>query len=493
MLNSDSLKVIPDFLDNSADSFPEKVGLVFNEKEYSYKEIKERADAVCSLISKKTRKGDVVSLFLPNLPEMIFSYFGILKAGCIVVLHPANISDSALAFQVEKTKSKLIISHKKYKEKLERAGVLDKSEYINIEDLPLTGRAFPERDVRENDISTIIFTSGATAEPKGVKLRHQNVVSATKNIIEFLKWNKNDIDINASALSHSFGLGNIHCVFAVGATAVLFQDTINLKKIIQTVIDRKATTFSVVPVTIRLIISNYPEEFKECGRYLRFIQTNMSLLERELIEGVFSVLPNTDFNYYYGLAEASRSTWIKLNKESDKIGSVGRAAPNVELKIINENGEQLPIGEMGEICVKGEHVIEEYWENPEASKKIKDGWLQTGDSGYLDKEGFLYFKSRKDDVINVAGEKVSPEEVEAVVSRVSGVIDAAAVGIPDKLLGEAIKVFVSVKAQDFDTEAIIRECGKHLERYKVPKVVEIIETIPRTENGKLKRGVLKSL
>ena len=103
MLNSDSLKVIPDFLDNSADSFPEKVGLVFNEKEYSYKEIKERADAVCSLISKKTRKGDVVSLFLPTLPEMIFSYFGILKAGCIVVLHPANISDSALAFQVEKT------------------------------------------------------------------------------------------------------------------------------------------------------------------------------------------------------------------------------------------------------------------------------------------------------------------------------------------------------------------------------------------------------
>ena len=180
---------------------------------------------------------------------------------------------------------------------MERAGVLDKSEYINIEDLPLTGRAFPERDVRENDISTIIFTSGATAEPKGVKLRHQNVVSATKNIIEFLKWNKNDIDINASALSHSFGLGNIHCVFAVGATAVLFQDTINLKKIIQTVIDRKATTFSVVPVTIRLIISNYPEEFKECGRYLRFIQTNMWLLERELVEGVFSVLPNIELIY----------------------------------------------------------------------------------------------------------------------------------------------------------------------------------------------------
>ena len=214
-------------------------------------------------------------------------------------------------------------------------------------------------------------------------------------------------------------------------------------------------------------------------------------MDKELIEKVLSALPNTDFNYYYGLTEASRSTFFSINKHLDKISSIGKALFNVEIKVVDEYGKDLPAGKAGEICIKGGHVIKEYWRCPEASKNIKDGWLKTGDVCFIDKDGYLYFKSRKDDVINVSGEKVSPEEIEEVVRKMPGVKDVAAVGAKDRLLGEAVKLFIVPDASDFDVQSVVQECKKKLESYKVPKLIEVIEKIPRTENGKVRRNILK--
>ena len=490
MPNNYSFKIIPDFLNNSVRNFPDKIGLVFEEREYSYKKIKEKANSIASYIVKKTKKGDIVALFLENRPEIIFSYFGILSAGRIVLLIPANISDDNFLFQIKKTNPKLIISQKKFEQKLKRTGVLKEDFYTDIDEIPWSS-FFAGEEVSGNDVSTIIFTSGTMAEPKGVVLRHCNVISATKNITEFLKWSKYDIDVNILSLSHSFGLGNIHCVLAAGATVILFRDAINIKKIIQTIIEKKATTFAAVPAILRFVVDNYFEEFKKCGEFLRFVQTDTSLMDKELIEKVLSALPNTDFNYYYGLTEASRSTFFSINKHLDKISSIGKALFNVEIKVVDEYGKDLPAGKAGEICIKGGHVIKEYWRCPEASKNIKDGWLKTGDVGFIDKDGYLYFKSRKDDVINVSGEKVSPEEIEEVVRKMPGVKDVAAVGAKDRLLGEAVKLFIVPDASDFDVQSVVQECKKKLESYKVPKLIEVIEKIPRTENGKVRRNILK--
>lgn len=491
MADLNSLRTLSDFLDHSAMAFPDKVGLVFEDKEYIYKELRKKANDISFLVSEKTRKGDVVALLLPNTPELIFSYFGILGAGRTVLFLPANISDKSLVFQVEKTSPKYIISEQKYLSKLQRTGLSENLEFIDAKEITEASEFVFNQDVNEKDVSTIIFTSGTTGEPKGVKLQHFNVVNATKNIIEFLKWNEKDVDVNILSLSHSFGIGNIHSVFAVSATTVLFRDAINLKKIVQTIDDKKATTFAAVPATLRLIVDNYYENFKK-RKSLRFVQTNTSPLDEKFIRKIISMISPADFNYYYGLSEASRSTFINLSKHTDKITSVGQPSPNVEIKILDYQDKELPIGEIGEVCIKGKHVIKEYWENPEASKKIRNGFLHTGDAGYLDKDGFLYFKGRKDDIINVSGEKVAPEEVEEVVRRVPGVLDAVAIGAQDKLLGQAIKVFVRVKNNSFDTEEVIKECRKNLESYKVPRSVEIVSEIPRTENGKLRRIVFKN-
>ncbi len=492
MIKKESLKVIPDFLDSSALFFPNKVALIFEEKEYTYREIKEISEDISNLIIEKTKKGDVVGLLSSNVPEVIFSYFGILKAGCVVLLIPSNISDENFSFQIRKTNPKIIISEKKHRTKIERTKICKKIQYIDIHNFPASKRKRDKkRKIKERDVSTIIFTSGTTGNPKGIKLEHSNVVCATKNIINFLKWDNKDIDINASAISHSFGIGNIHCVFAIGGTSIIFRDTINLKKILDTIIKKKATVFSTTPTTLMLIVENFYKEFKKCDKCLRFIQTNMFSLENKLISKIFSCLPNTDFNYYYGLAEASRSTFIKLNNYPSKIGSVGRASPGVRLKIIDERGNKVLKNKTGEICIKGRHVIKGYWKNPDASKKIKNGWLYTGDMGYLDEDNFLYFEGRRDDIINVSGEKVSPREIEEVVKEIGVIKEAVAVGIPDKLLGQVIKLFVVIKNSKIDNNLIIKKCREKLENYKIPRQIEVVKEIPKTENGKIKRNLLR--
>lgn len=492
MVDLSSAKKITDLLEHSVKKFPNKKALLFEGKAYSYKDLNNRVNVVANFLFKKTNKQDVVAILLPNSADFIAIYFGILKAGCIALLIPPNISDQRLIFQIKKTTPKIIFSYNVYKDKINRTGVANICNYFSAEKIEWN-RAWDvvDRNVTENDISSIVFTSGSSGEPKGVVLRHSNVIQATKNIIEYLKFEKNDIDVNISALTHSFGLGHVHCVLAVGGTIILFRDSINLKKILSTIVENKATTFGAVPAILRLLISNYADDLRKCGRYMRFIQTNTSMLEPDLIRSILKLCPKTKFNYYYGLTEASRSTFITFNNHLDKLDSMGMPSPNVGIKIFDGNDKELGVNEIGEICIAGKHVISKYWKNPQASRRIKNGWLHTGDVGYRDKDNFFFFHGRKDDIINVSGEKVDPVEIEEIVKKISGVKDAAAVAMDDKLLGQVVKLFISVESSDFDLERAYAECRKNLESFKIPRLIEVIDKIPRTENGKLARFKLR--
>lgn len=490
-----SSKVIPDFLDDTTKKYPQKEALIYEGKRFTYRQIKRSSDAVYQYIFHNTTKGDIIAVLLPNSPEFIFSYFGILKAGCVVLLIPVNISDANMEFQIKKTNPKFIITIPLYQDKLNRIHLFNKKSIVNIFDILKSTNSLiknKKRKVKASDICSIIFTSGTTSEPKGVILQHKNVVNATKNIVDFLQWKSNDIDVNISPLSHSFGLGHIHCVFNAGGTVILFRDSINLKKIMQAIISEKASTFGAVPAILRLLISKpFIDEFKKCGEYLRFIQTNTSSLEKELIYTLLNIFPKTDFNYYYGLTEASRSTFVNFSKHPEKIGSVGKASPNVQIRIEDKDGNILRNNEIGEVCIKGKHVIKNYWKNEKASRNIVNGWFHTGDMGYLDKDNFLIFMGRKDDLINVSGEKVAPEEIENIVRKCPGILDAAVVGIPNRLLGEAVKLFIVTNDKIYDKDVLHKELTKSLESYKMPREIEIISNIPRTENGKIKRKMLR--
>jgi acyl-CoA synthetase (AMP-forming)/AMP-acid ligase II len=219
-------------LEKSAENFPDKSAIIFDNISFSYSDLLKKSQILSNYIQKRTSEGDVVSILCENSPFFVISYFGILKSGCIAHIIPPTISDSNLTKQIHETNPKIILSNTKYKQKLSRTGYIEKTlfdenanEFLKIGGSEFFGNRF-------HNVSTIIFTSGTTSKPKGVKLTHTNVLTATRNIVEKLNLCSSDVEINSLSLSHSFGLGCLHAIFYQGSTVLLFKNTINLESIL---------------------------------------------------------------------------------------------------------------------------------------------------------------------------------------------------------------------------------------------------------------------
>ncbi|MGI0011169.1 MAG: class I adenylate-forming enzyme family protein, partial [Nitrosopumilaceae archaeon] len=427
------MKAIYDFLDESASRHPSKTAIIFEKEHVPYARLISKTRATSNFIQGCTRTGDVVSVISENSVELLITYFSILKSGCIAHLIPPQTSDENLLAQVKQTKPELLFSTNSLRDKISRSGCLSDTKFVDMKsiihndvsnDTKFSGN-------RYHDVSTIIFTSGTTAKPKGARLKHSNVITATQNIVDRLGIKNVDIEINTLQLSHSFGLGCTHAILSQGATAVIFRNTINLKGIVKIALDERATGFVGVPVTFRKLLDTCKDDFGSCSKHFRYLLTNSAPMPKETIMEIIDLFPNAKFYTYYGLTEASRSTFMLFNENLAKIESVGKPAPRVQIKIMDEHGKILSANQIGEIYISGPHVIDEYWNNPDADSKLRDGWLQTGDLGYFDSDGYLYLKGRKDDLINVGGEKVSSLEIENIIKQLDGISDVAVIGIPD--------------------------------------------------------------
>ena len=484
------MKSISELLENSAANNPNKTALIFDSTSYSYNEILKKSEMISNYLQERIDEKNVVSILSENSIDFIVAYFSILKSGLIAHIIPPNISDSNLVKQIKETESQLIFTSNKFKEKMKRTDLTDKSKF-SLEDLSRNKDS--KNDFFGNrffDVSTIIFTSGTTSKPKGVKLLHKNVLTSTLNIVNRLELKNDNVEINSLSLSHSFGLGCLHSNFMTGGTSIIFFNTINLKDILEKSIKYSATGFVGVPNIFYRISDSFSKEFASITS-LRYILTNTSPIKPKTVLKVIELLPNTKFFTYYGLTEASRSTFLHFNSNIKKIESVGKPPNNVEIKIIDEKDNLLSSNEIGEICIKGEHVIKEYWNNPIADSKIQDGWLKTGDTGYFDSDGFLFLKSRKDDLINVSGEKFSPEEVEEIINQFPGITESAVIGISNENFGQIPIAFVAKKGE-INSNDIIKHCQNKVERYKIPTKIIFLDSIPKTESGKIKRNEVKA-
>jgi long-chain acyl-CoA synthetase len=272
---------------------------------------------------------------------------------------------------------------------------------------------------------------------------------------------------------------------------IIQKNFINLNELLEKIIRERATSFSAPPAILKLLVDNYPDKLRECGKYLRYIVSNTSFMPKETSLPLMDLLPKTRIYMYYGLTEASRSSFNLYNENREKVESVGRPAPNVKIRIADGEMQESPANEIGEIMISGRHVVDGYWKNPgETEKSIVNGWLRTGDMGYFDPDGYLWIVGRKDHMINVSGQKVSPQEIENVVCKFPGVKEVAAVGCKDGIFGEAVKIFVVAEGK-VESDDIIRFCRGRLENYKVPRSVEFVGSLPKTEAGKIKRSFLR--
>lgn len=484
------MKSISEILDNSAKKFPDKSAIIFDNDRLSYNEFLNKTQSLSNFIQDKISSGSVVSILCENSTFFIISYFSILKSGCIAHIIPPGISDFNLNEQIKETNPEIIFSNTKFEQKLNRTEHVEKTFFLekNSKLFELNHNGFYGN--RYNETSSIIFTSGTTSKPKGVKLTHKNVLTATSNIVKMINLQSSDIEINSLSLSHSFGLGCLHAIFLQGATSLLFKNTINLKEILKNGNQENATGFVGVPTTFYQLLNSYTELFLSIHS-IRYMLTNTAPMKKESILQIMDLFPKVNFYTYYGLTESSRSTFLLFNKNKNKLESVGKISPGVEINILDDNNNILSENQIGEIFIKGDHVIKNYWNNLEADKSIKNGWLKTGDLGYFDSDGFLFLKSRKDDLINVGGEKFIPDEVEYIIKEIPEISDVAVIGISNDLFGQLPVAFV-VKNSEITSTQIINYCSKKMERYKTPNKIFFLDNIPKTDSGKIKRNSLRS-
>lgn len=480
------MKTIEEQIFDQVQNTPDKVALISGDTEITYSQLWDYCLCAAEKLKQDyhLKKGDRVILSAAGNIEFVYAYFGVHIAGGICV--PIDPDTNQTRFEyIEKSTTPVCVMgllHNVKKETIPFSDVVNgtsKATYI-----------VPE----QSQVADILFTTGTTGAPKGVALSYNNLSAAARNINAFIGNTSSDVELLALPVSHSFGLGRLRCSLSMGATVVMLGTFANVKKFFKEMARCQVTMFAMVPASwgfIKKMSGKYIVKFAD---QLKFIEIGSSFMPVEDKELLMTLLPKTRICMHYGSTEASRSAFMEFHTYKDNLLSIGKASPNVEIKIFTSQGTPAALGEEGEVCVKGEHVTCSYWnETPERfASDFYDGYFRTGDCGTMDAEGNIYLKSRIKEIINVGGKKVSPMEVEDILNTIPGIKESACIGIPDPgiVLGEVVKAFI-VADDNLSDEEIIQQLRPQLEVYKLPVEIERINAIPKTGSGKIQRLSLK--
>jgi long-chain acyl-CoA synthetase len=322
-----------------------------------------------------------------------------------------------------------------------------------------------------------------------VVLTQRQIAEAATNINAFIGGQPGDVEVVPMPLSHSFGLGRLRCMAQTGVTLALEAGLRNAAKVLRRILELKATGLAMVPAGFELLLHMTKDRLGDARGHLRYIEIGSAPMSLETKHRLMELLPETRICHHYGLTEASRAAFLDYHADRDKLTSIGRPAPNVEIAVHNGDGHDLGPGEHGELAIRGAMVMKEYWQRPELTRAtLQDGWLRTGDWGWKDAEGYFHLLGRGNDLINVAGMKVCPEEVERLLNAHPAISESACVGVadPQGITGDCVKAVFIARAPVSDIE-LIAWLRPRLEEYKIPRFWERVESIPRTPSGKIQR------
>jgi amino acid adenylation domain-containing protein len=500
--------------------YPDKVALVMEGARYAYTDLSRMADRLAATLQARgVRRGDRIALFMPNSPEMVVAVFATLQTGAIFSpLSPQTKADKLRYILADATPTCLVTDtrlHTAWTGPIQEAAGLHTVVVAGPDagTLPADSRLLPfaeavaDREVRitdprtiDQDLAAIIYTSGSTGDPKGVMLTHLNMISAANSITTYLGLCHSDIIMCALPLSFDYGLYQILMGFKVGARLILEPSFAFPVKILEAMQRERVTVFPGVPTMFSLLMTlECLPQFDLSS--LRMITNTAAALSERHIRDLRKLFPQARLFSMYGLTECKRVSYLPPEQLDIRPTSVGRGMPNEEVYLVDEHRNHLPPGSIGELVVRGSNVMRGYWRKPEeTARRLKPGpypgevVLHTGDLFRMDEEGYLYFIGRLDDMIKSRGEKVSPREVENILCAMEGVQEAAVVGVPDALLGEAVKAFIVVKPDyTYSERDVIKHCLAGLESFMAPKYVEFVSSLPRGANGKIdKKSLMKS-
>ena len=471
----------------NAQSHPNKVALV-NSTDASiltYRDLKTNVEKIRAwLTANSVTVGDKVILAAARDFRFIYIYLALHSMGAVSVPLDPKTPPERFAYICQRTTPSLAL--------WPDATMPESVALPDVKSLPQ--KSTPPCLVKPDMLADIMFTSGSTGDPKGVRLTHGNLACAVNNIIQFVGNTADDIELCPMPLSHSFGIARLRCVLYAGGTYILEEGVTRPKHLFETMTKYQATGLSMVgpawTILRKLSVGRISKFFDQ----LRYMELGSAPLTAHAKKELADLLPCTHVCMHYGLTEASRATFLDFHDDADHLETVGRASPLCEIAIFSPEGKPLATGEEGEICVRGGMVTSGYLD-PQDNKNafFADGYFRTGDLGKLDEHGYVMLVGRIKEMINVGGEKVAPAEVEAEINTFPGVAASACVGQPDAVLGETVAAFLVLEnAQNpVDFNALKKYVSGRLESFKVPRTFSVISSLPTTATGKIKRSALK--
>jgi acyl-CoA synthetase (AMP-forming)/AMP-acid ligase II len=342
------------------------------------------------------------------------------------------------------------------------------------------------------DLAALIYTSGSTGEPKGVMSTHHNMISAARSIIQYIGNVEDDVILDVLPLSFDYGLYQVVMAFMFGGTVVLEKSFLYLHPVLERIAREKVTGFPIVP-TIAAMLLKLQNLAKYDFSTLRYLTNTGAALPVEHIRKLRALFPRVTLISMFGLTECKRVSYLPPEELDRRPSSVGKAIPNCEIFVVDENGNETAPGQTGELLVRGSNVMQGYWADPAlTAKTYREGRyageriLRSGDYCRRDEQGFIYFLGRKDDMIKSRGERISAKEVENVICGMDGVTEAAVIGVPDEVLGQAVKAYVVPgPGVELTEKQVLKHCSEQMEVFMVPKLVEFMRSLPKTANGKI--------
>lgn len=535
-INPDAYPSIIKMFEESCEKFSSQPSFTCMGKSITFEELNEQSKAFAAYCQQtlKLQRGDRLALMMPNILQYPVALFGGMRAGLTIVNVNPLYTARELEYQLSDSGAKAIVILENFATTLQE--ILDKTPVEHVITTRLgdwlgfpkslivnlvvkhvkkmvpawnishavsfshtikqgNDQTFTPVELTHNDIAFLQYTGGTTGRAKGAMLTQRNMVSnieqASAWLRPFLEEGKEAI-ITALPLYHIFSLtANCLTFMRYGAENILITNPRDIPMFIKILSNTKFTAITGVNTLFNALL-NHPDFGKIDFSTLK-IALGGGMAVQHAVADAWEKATKRPLLEAYGLTETSPAACINPLNLTEYNGSIGLPISSTEIKIVSEEGVELPVGEVGELCIRGPQVMKGYWQKPEETAKTlsEDGWLSTGDIARVDEQGFVYIVDRKKDMILVSGFNVYPNEIEDVVAEHPGILEVAAIGIPDSKSGEAIKLFVVKKDTALTESEVIEHCRDNLTGYKIPKQVVFREELPKTNVGKILRRELR--
>ncbi|MBM3285924.1 MAG: acyl--CoA ligase [Candidatus Eisenbacteria bacterium] len=507
--------LLHEVLERSAERAPESPFLRFPDRIVTYGEAEDQANRFARCLRRlRIRRGDRIGILAENSLDYVLSYYGTLKAGAAAVPINTSLDARGLDFILDNCRVRALVTQPRFAEvttpalartpDLRHLITRDPGAFgaipAHIEPIPLpaaleaeSGASAPPCPAVDIDLASIIYTSGSTGQPRGAMLTHLNLVSNVRSIVTYLRLTSEDRILVILPFYYVYGKSLLNTHAWAGGSLIVGSDLLFPNSVVDRMKKDGATGISGVPSTFALLM-NRSRLAADTPPSLRYITQAGGAMAPELIRRLMEALPGVTIYIMYGATEAgARLTYLPPADLPRKVGSIGRAIPNVEMRVLREDATEADVGETGELVARGSNIMAGYWGDLEETRRVlgPEGF-HTGDLGRRDEEGFLYVVGRKREMIKCGAHRISPKEVEEVLMEHPEIHEAAVIGIPDEILGEAILAFVVLREGHSATEAALKDfASSRLPEYKIPAAFSIRAELPKNESGKIQKQKLK--